>query len=120
MARVVSARVAGKWRFFKGLRATRGSDGEFPESFLRKIFENCEIVFFTIKQCCLTYFLWFYELLLEYFCNFDDIFCVGCLFLLLTFSNGGGYVNNSFQLDALSESYPQEIDFVGLCFFTAF
>ena len=36
--------------------------------------------------------------------------------LLLTFSNGGGYVNNSFQLDALSESYPQEIDFVGLCF----
>ena len=36
--------------------------------------------------------------------------------MLLTFSNGGGYVNNSFQLDALSESYPQEIDFVGLCF----
>ena len=67
-----------------------GSGGEFPESFLRKIFENLEIVFFTIKQCYLTYFLWFYELLLEYFCNFDDIFCVGCLFLLLTFSNGGG------------------------------
>ena len=60
--------------------------------------------------------MWFYALLLEYFCNFVDIFCVGRLFLLLTFSNGGGYVNNSFQLDTLSESYPQEIDFVGLCF----
>ena len=42
------------------------------------------------------------------------------VFALDFFERGGGYVNNSFQLDALSESYPQEIDFVGLCFFTAF
>ena len=91
-----SPRVSrGKWRFFKGLGAVWGSGGEFPESFLRKIFENLEIVFFTIKQCSLLYFLWFYELLLEYFCNFVDIFCVGCLFLLLTFANGGGGMLNS-------------------------
>ena len=56
-----------EWRFFKGLGAVWGSGGEFPESFLRKIFENLEIVFFTIKQCSLLYFLWFYELLLEFF-----------------------------------------------------
>ncbi|MFP1676477.1 hypothetical protein ACLD6A_03390 [Gardnerella sp. Marseille-Q9691] len=88
--RVAHGVSRGKWRFFKALRAARGSGGEFPESFLRKIFENREIVFFTIKQCCLAYFLWFYALLLEYFCNFDDIFFVGRLFLLLTFANGGG------------------------------
>ncbi|WP_246906331.1 hypothetical protein [Gardnerella vaginalis] len=77
-----SPRVSlGKWRFFKGLGAVWGSGGEFPESFLRKIFENLEIVFFTIKQCSLLYFLWFYELLLEYFCNLlifsvlDACFC---------------------------------------------
>ena len=53
-----SPRVSrGKWRFFKGLGAVWGSGGEFPESFLRKIFKNLEIVFFTIKQCCLAYFL---------------------------------------------------------------
>ena len=75
---------------FQGFSGDSGSGREFSESFLRKIFENLEIVFFTIKQCCLAYFLWFYKLLLEYFCNFDDIFFVGCLFLLLTFSNGGG------------------------------
>ena len=38
------------------------------------------------------------------------------VFALDFFERGGGYVNNSFQLDTLSESYPQEIDFVGLCF----
>ena len=53
-------RVAGEWRFFKGLRAALDGGCEFPESFLRKIFENREIVFFTIKQGCLAYFLWFY------------------------------------------------------------
>jgi len=54
VAHGVSFRNGG---FFKGLRTARGSCREFPESFLRKIFENCEIVFFTIKQCCLAYFL---------------------------------------------------------------
>ena len=50
-------RVVWEWLFFNGLRASLGGVREFPESFLRKIFENREIVFFTIKQCCLAYFL---------------------------------------------------------------
>lgn len=42
-----SRRVAGEWRFFKGLRAVLGGGCEFPESFLGKIFENREIDIFT-------------------------------------------------------------------------
>ena len=77
-----SPRVSrGKWRLFKGLGAVWGSGGEFPESFLRKIFENLEIVFFTINSviCCIFYgftsFYWNIFVILLIFSVLDVCFC---------------------------------------------